>query len=131
MLYKISLEPYLEDSYYGIFLDRRNQDIDFVRKTCVLILKEKNLEKIFNKRKVCKEDLFLNPIMFLEPEYYQKDDLPWEFIINLEMDVSIIENWAFKSEQVPFPAKGILFNLPWRLSLSDSKMVFDLKYSSS
>jgi hypothetical protein len=131
-LVKIDLSKFLDKAFYGLFLDRRSDNkVHFIRQSCLLVLHNSNLDDIRNKKFIDKEDLFLNPLMFLQPVHYDENMLPWENIDDLKVKINGIKNWAFKSEQVPFSAKGILLKCPWELCLSDSEIIYDLSFTDN
>ncbi len=130
LLYKIKLNKYLNECFYAMLIDRREENIHPNRFLILVVFKEKNISDILKLTRISKDDMYLNPLPLVNYYGFALGKIKWEKIGELDVNIDLIKNWAFKSSH--YPMFGDLerhLNLDWYINLNDNETAYNIKYN--
>lgn len=135
-IYEIPINRYINDTvFYAILVDRRNEPVDYDRRMMLLVLNSRDIQELKMKRKIEKQDLFLNPLQLVIPYEFTPKDIPWKKIDEIKISVDIIQGWPLKMYMSPIGhLENVLINERWCILLNDKEKIlylqFDPKWSN-
>ncbi len=78
-----------------------------------VILKEKDLDKVMEIEKLEKSHLYLNPLSLWRYHNMSEEKLKWEKVGEKEINIDLIETWAFVNEGLgPIAVSENILNMP-------------------
>lgn len=130
-LFKIDLSKYLDEYFYALLIDRREQNFTSRRWIILVVFKDKNLDKLLKLKKISKSDLYLNPLPIQNHYFFSVEKIKWELIREMSFNIDLIKNWAFKSSMYPMTHRiELLKSLDWVVSINDIEAYYGAKFNT-